>query len=603
MKVLFLTQYYPPETGAAPARAFQFAARLAGFGHDVTVVTGMPNHPSGVKQPAYRGRLFCRENREGVRIVRCCLYTSPRKSFARRILNQLSFAVTAVLGGLAAGRCDIVLVTSPPLFLGVTGWLIGIVRGVPYVLDLRDYWPHAAVALGQLTNSWAITAAEGLERFLYWRAVKLVVVTPGMLKLMLGRGIAAHRMELIPNGADVERFAPVRSAPGSGRNGEWSVLYAGTHGLVHGMDVILDAAHELRRETRIKFLIVGDGVAKPRLVAEARRRELPNVRFLPSQQPDQLVRLIREADVCLATTIGGEFSASTVPVKVFDYMACGKPVVAAVGGDGRAVIECSRAGVVVEPGDGLAMASAVVSLLNDAERRRALGERGREFVSQEYSRAVLAAKMERVLRECTVGERAMCGSHLRFRHYLAAKYFLDAVGSLLLLVVTAPAFVALALLVKLDSHGRALFTQRRIGVHSQEFRILKFRTMHERAPDLATDLMETESVDYTTRFGRFLRKTSLDELPNLVNVLKGEMSLVGPRPALYNQCELIDMRRQVGVDLVRPGVTGWAQINGRDQITQDEKVRLDEFYVRNCSLFLDLRVFLSTFSSLRDLGS
>jgi lipopolysaccharide/colanic/teichoic acid biosynthesis glycosyltransferase/glycosyltransferase involved in cell wall biosynthesis len=603
MKVLFLTQYYPPETGAAPARASHFAERLAGLGHDVTVVTGMPNHPSGVKQPAYRGRVFCRENREGVRIIRCFLYTSPRKSFARRILNQLSFAVTAVLGGLAAGRCEIVLVTSPPLFLGLTAWLIGIVRGVPYVLDLRDYWPRAAVALGQLTSPWAIAAAERLERFLYWRALKLVVVTPGMRRLLLDRGIAAHRMELIPNGADVERFVPVRHAPEGPENGEWDVLYAGTHGLVHGMDVILDAAHELRGETRIKFLIVGDGVAKPRLVTEARRRELSNIRFLPSQQPDQLVKLIQQADVCLATTIGGDFSASTVPVKVFDYMACGKPIVAAVGGDGRTVIERSRGGVVVEPGDGRALASAVVSLINDAERRRELGAHGREFVSREYSRAVLAEKMERILSECASREKVMCGSHLRFRHYLGAKYSLDAIGSLLLLVLSAPVFAALALLVKLDSRGRAVFTQRRIGVHSQEFRILKFRTMQERAPELATDLMENESIDYTTRFGRFLRKTSLDELPNLVNVLRGEMSLVGPRPALYNQYELIDMRRRVGVDLVRPGVTGWAQINGRDRITQGEKVRLDEFYVRNCSLLLDLRVFLSTFSSLRDLGS
>ena len=602
MTVLFLTQYYPPETGAAPARAYHFATHLSRLGHDVTVVTGMPNHPSGVKQAGYGGRLFSREELGGVPIIRCNLYASPRKSFVRRILNQVSFALSAVFGALAAGRCDLVLVTSPPLFLGVTAWFIALVRGVPYVLDLRDYWPHAAVALGQLQNRWAIRAAERLASFLYWRATRIVVVTPGMWRLLIERGVPAHRIELIPNGADTEFFGPSGPRERSA-DGAWRVLYTGTHGLVHGMGVILDAAEKLRRETRIKFVIVGDGVAKDDLVSDARRRDLTNVSFLPSQQPGELARIISEADVCLATTIGGDFSAGTIPVKVFDYMACGKPVVAAVNGDGRSVIECSRGGVVVEPGDAQGLASAVVSLLNDSERCRELGSMGREFVSREYSRKRLAGRMDEVLRDVVAREKPLGGSRMRLRRFLAVKYTLDAIGSLLLLILSAPVFAAVAVLIKLDSRGPIFFTQRRVGVYSQEFKILKFRTMHVHAPDLATDLMVSETVDYTTRIGRLLRRTSLDELPNLINILRGEMSLVGPRPALYNQYELIDMRRQLGVDLVRPGLTGWAQINGRDLIAQDEKVRLDAFYVRNCSLPLDLRVFFSTLSSLWNPGA
>ena len=141
-----------------------------------------------------------------------------------------------------------------------------------------------------------------------------------------------------------------------------------------------------------------------------------------------------------------------------------------------------------------------------------------------------------------------------------------------------------------------MFTQRRIGVYSEEFSICKFRTMDRRTPDLATDIMMQSPRDYTTRMGRLLRRTSLDELPNLINIVRGEMSIVGPRPALYNQHELIEKRRHVGADIMRPGLTGWAQINGRDSILLDEKVRLDEFYVRNCSFLLDLKILLRTAS-------
>jgi O-antigen biosynthesis protein WbqP len=366
------------------------------------------------------------------------------------------------------------------------------------------------------------------------------------------------------------------------------------------MEIILDVAERLAGDRRIRFLMVGDGAVKGRLVADTRRRGLDNIEFVSSQQPDELVGTIRGADVCLATTMPGEFSAGTVPVKVFDYMACARPVVAAVLGDARAVVEDSGGGLVVEPGDGDALAAAVLRLVDDPEMCERLGRNGREFVARHYSRTRLAERMEEVLSDVVARDRAVGGSRLGFRHYLAAKYALDAVAAVVVLVVGAPVLLVLSLLVRLDSPGRAIFTQRRVGVHSYEFDIAKFRTMERHAPDLATDVMMGEPRDYTTRVGRFLRRTSLDELPNFWSILKGDMSVVGPRPALYNQCELVEMRRQLGVDIVRPGITGWAQINGRDSITVEEKVRLDEFYVRRCSLLLDLRILLRTFAAMRD---
>ncbi len=627
MRVLFLTQYYPPETGAAPLRAYHFARGLKRAGHDVTVLTGMPNHPSGVKAAGYARRLFMREDAGGVRVLRAYLFASPTRTFVRRMLNQLSFAVCAALCGPWIGRPDIILVSSPPLFLGFSGWFTAILRGVPYVLDVRDYWPHAAVALGQLRSRRMIAMAERLEGFLYRRAAKIVAVTPGMVKLMRERGIPDHQIIYIPNGADTDVFGGDADAvpsgdpadrdagstvgarelgPGDGDPdndedpGGITVLYSGTHGLVHGMDVILDAAEHLEGDHRLHFLFVGDGSDKERLIGEAERRGIANVRFLSSQAPHALAATMREADVCLATTDGSDFSRGTIPVKIFDYMACSRPVVAALDGDGRGVVEDSGGGIVVAPGDGRALADALVCLADDPERRRSLGERGCAFVRKRCSRRVLAQRMENVLSSVTAAEAGLGTSYLPFRRYLGVKYTLDFIGALTTLVVCSPIFALVALLIRLDSPGRSVFTQQRIGVLSHEFTIYKFRTMRQDTPDLATDLIAPMQTDYTTRIGRVLRRTGIDELPNLLNVVRGDMSLVGPRPALYNQYELIDLRRQTLGDQVRPGLTGWAQINGRDSITMDEKVRLDAFYVRNCSFVLDIRILINTAAVLSD---
>jgi len=592
MRVLFLTQYYPPEIGAAPLRACNFASRLVRIGHDVTVITGVPNHPSGVKRPGYGG-LRRQEEVDGVRVVRTWLYANPHKTFVTRMLNHLSFMVTSFFAGLTTGPADLILVSSPPLFLALSAWLLGLIRGVPFVLDLRDYWPHAAVALGQLRGRRVIALAEGLERFLYRRAARLVVVTPAMRRMMLERGVPQHRIALITNGADLDRFGPAAESEGAG-NGTWTALYSGTHGLVHGMGVILDAADQLREEKCLRFLLVGDGVAKEELVEESRRRELDNIEFLPGVQPDDLAELIRGADVCLATTAPGAFGAGTIPVKIFDYMACGKPVVAAVSGDGRDVVEGSGGGVSVDPGDAGALAEALLEMLHHPERARECGRKGLRYVRDKCSRATLAEQLADVLESVLAAERVLGSGMWRVRRYLAVKYVLDALFAAFFMIVTSPIFIAAALAIRTDSPGPAIFRQRRIGVFSEEFMISKFRTMDLRTPDLATDVMAGRHKSYTTKIGRFLRRTSLDEMPNFWNILKGQMSVVGPRPALYNQSELIERRRQLGVDLLRPGLTGWAQINGRDSVTLDEKVRLDEFYARNCSLLLDLKILLRT---------
>jgi lipopolysaccharide/colanic/teichoic acid biosynthesis glycosyltransferase/glycosyltransferase involved in cell wall biosynthesis len=597
MRVLFISQYFPPETGAAPARALHFARSLAALGHEVTVVTGLPNHPSGVIRPEFRGTRRKSETLDGIRIERVWLYATPRKNAWTRLWNHLSFACAALPAALGASRPDVVLATTPPLFHGITAWLVSRLRRAPLVLDVRDDWPHAAIALGEMRDGFVARVLAAISRFLQVRAHRVVVVTPGMRVRIEDRGIEDARLTLITNGADTELFRPAAESsngePSAMEAARFTVLYAGTHGLVHGMEALMDAAERLKDRSEIRFLLVGDGVAKAELERRAREQQLQHVEFRPSEPPERLVETIRAADVCVATTRAGQFYGETIPVKLFDYLACGRPVVAAVTGDAADVVERSGGGVVVEPGNGGALAEALVELAGKPERRRELGRAGPPFVEANYSRHAAGARLETVLREV---ERAAHGRDVPNRPaglYAMVRRLLDIMIAGGALLVLSPVFAIIALAIRFDSPGPVLFRQRRSGRRSSEFTILKFRTMKVGTPDLASHLMGPGS-SRVTRLGGFLRRTSLDELPQLWNVLKGDMTIVGPRPALYNQYDLIGMRQAVSVDALKPGITGWAQVNGRDDIPMERKVELDRTYLEHLTPGFDLFILFRT---------
>jgi lipopolysaccharide/colanic/teichoic acid biosynthesis glycosyltransferase len=594
VRVLFVTQYFPPETGAAPARALHFARALARAGHEVRVVTGLPNHPAGVVQPGWERVRRARQPMEGFTVERVWLHATPRKTLLTRLWNHVTFAWSAFGPSLAGPRPDVVLASVPPLFLGVSAWIASRRHRAPLVLDLRDDWPHAAISLGEMRPGVATRALEALSRFLQRRAARVVAVTPGMKLALEARGLEAGRLQLITNGADTELFTPAPPRTGRAR---YRVIYAGTHGLVHGMDALLDAAERLRARTDVEFLLVGDGVAKPALEARAAASGLSNVTFRPSVPPRELVGLLHESDLCVATTRAHAFTGETIPVKLFDYLACGVPLVAAVCGDAAQVVQDSGGGVVVPPGDGAAVAAAIESLLGDPARRAALAAAGPAFVEREYSRRALGARLAETVAAC---HRAAHGRPVEPRPrgaYGALKRAADLTAAAVLLLVLAPFLALVAIAIRLDSPGPALFRQRRSGRGSAEFSIFKFRTMHVGTPDLASHLVGPGSPR-VTRLGRRLRRTSVDELPQLLNVLRGEMSLVGPRPALHNQDDLIALRQGAGVDALRPGVTGWAQIHGRDDIPLDRKVAYDRWYLENVSLRTDLVILFRTAATL-----
>jgi lipopolysaccharide/colanic/teichoic acid biosynthesis glycosyltransferase/glycosyltransferase involved in cell wall biosynthesis len=593
LRVLFITQYFPPEIGAAPTRAAHFARALARRGHRVTVVTGLPNHPGGVKDRQVGPGVTRWEDLE---LRRAWLFATPRKNPLTRLWNHLSFAISALPAAWKAGPQDVVLVTTPPLFVGVTARLVAALRRAPLVLDCRDDWPHAAIAVGEMRPGWLASMLGALAGSLYNAALRVVCANPGMARRLPQRGVDQGRVVLITNGADTDVFRP--SPLPERRNGEPAqVLYSGTHGLIHGMDTLLEAVERLRGRSDIRFVLVGDGVTKQSLEARAQRHGLANLEFHASLPPAQLAEVIRESDLCVATMMDHPFCDDVIPVKVFDYLAAGRPVVAGARGDTAHVVESSGGGVLVPPGDAAALARAVVELVEDPERRRRLGESGARHVREHYARNSLGDRLAAVVEDVQGRSRGRAVAPRPGGLHGALKRGADLLSALLAVVVLLPVFVLIAALVRLDSAGPAFFRQRRVGRGSSEFIMLKFRTMRAGTPDLASHLVGPGS-SYVTRLGRFLRRTSLDELPQLFNILRGHMSLVGPRPALFNQDDLIAMRQGCGVDALRPGVTGWAQIHGRDDIPLDLKVQLDRAYLDRVSPALDLVILFRTVATL-----
>ncbi len=404
MRILYLSQYFPPEVGATQGRAYDLAHHWVRAGHRVTVVAEFPNHPSGVVAPGYRRRLYERTTLDGVDVIRVWVKASPVKTFATRMAFYLSYMCTASLAGLLLSRekYDVIFAASPPLFVGAAGLAISRLRRIPLVFEVQDVWPEAAVALGELRNRTAIRLAEWLADQCYHRARRVVVVTRAMLGHLRQRGTEASKLVLIPNGANTDLFYPRPDGAAAlrsrlGLDHSFIAVYAGIHGIAQGLNTVLDAAQRLRAVPDITFLLVGEGPVKTELVARAQELGLPNLRFHPEVARSQMPEFLTAANVALVPLRRLPVFHGAVPSKLFDAWACGCPVVLGAEGEARELLEAARAGVSVEPENSAALADAIVGLKADLARCRQLGENGRRFVVSGYSRQAHARQLAHVL--------------------------------------------------------------------------------------------------------------------------------------------------------------------------------------------------------------
>ena len=402
MQTLLVTHYFPPEIGAPQARLSELARFWAESGDDVTVLTGMPNHPTGVVPHPYRRRLRHQEDVDGYRVVRTWLYATPNEGIARKTLGHLSFMVSSVvLGGRRCGPADVVVVSSPTFFSIFSAWMLARAKRAHFVVEVRDLWPAIFVELGVLTNRWLIKALEALELAVYRAADLVIVVSDGFRDDLVRRGVSPVRVHVVPNGVDLDRFPRTEAATEAvrrrlgARPEDTLVLYVGAHGISHGLASVAGAAAKLQEEP-VHFAFVGEGAAKGQLHARVAELGLDNVTLLPGVRRDEVPALLAAADICLVPLRDVPLFSTFIPSKMFEYLAAGRAVVGAVRGEPARILEEAGA-VVVEPEDEGAIAGAIRELATDPRRRAAMGKRGRRYVEGRYERRKLAARYRALL--------------------------------------------------------------------------------------------------------------------------------------------------------------------------------------------------------------
>lgn len=400
--ILFISRYYLPEKAAAAVRVSETAKRLVQRGHQVTVLTTVPNYPMGIVPSPYQNCLLQEENIDGVRVIRVWSYIYGNKGFLRRVIAQLSFGCFApFLAWKAIGQPDVTIVNSPPLFTVIAARILAWLKGCPYIFWVADLWPESAVQLGILRNRLFIRLSEWLERSTYQRAFLVWVVTQGVRDLLIQRGLSPERIFLLTNGVDTSKFCPSPQAQARahlGWNHRFTVLYAGNHGLVYSMMTVLDAAEQLQSDPDIHIVLVGDGIQKADLIAEARRRNLNNVTFLDPIPHDQMPQLLTAADVGLIPLRKLPLLKTTFALKMFELMACERPFVLAGEGIACQLAEQEAcAGICIEPENADALVSAILYLRTHPKEAEALGQRGRAYVQTHFDYDQLIARLDQRL--------------------------------------------------------------------------------------------------------------------------------------------------------------------------------------------------------------
>jgi lipopolysaccharide/colanic/teichoic acid biosynthesis glycosyltransferase len=573
----------PEESGGT--RHYEIARELTASGTTFTVLTSKTNYLTRGSSETESAN-----SHAGINIRRVGGIGGSGRGFLNRLSGFISFAIASLIVGLTTRRVDVVWGTSPAIFQAVSAYVIARIRRVPFVLEVRDLWPDFAISTGVLRNGAAIWMARLLERFLYRHADIVVINSPGFRDHVIERGAAPYDTCLIPNGVNADEFRPIDATDVRSRygfdNGVLAV-YAGAHGIANGLDTVLDAAALLSDVPMITIALVGDGREKDRLQKRAKDDGLDNVKFVPALPKQEIPTLLCAADIGIATLQPLPLFDTTYPNKVFDYMAAELPTVLAIDGVIREVIEQGDAGFAVKPGDASELAEAIRHYANDPGARKSQGANAGRYVREHFNRPVQAAQFRELFAQVT--DHRMGGSTIGH----AFKRVLDIAGSLVGLTILFIPLLIVALLVKITSPGPVFYRGERVGRSGRTFRPWKFRTMVDRAATQGLGVTIASGDGRITRIGGFLRTLSIDELPQLINILTGEMSLVGPRPTLRYQVDRYTPVQRQRL-LAKPGLTGLAAIRGRNSISWEQRIELDVEYVRRWSFWGDLKILLVT---------
>lgn len=390
MRVLILSQHFDPEPITRP---MDVAKGLAARGHSVKVLTGLPNYPLGHLYPGYRFRMLQREVMANIAVTRVILYPSHSKSSLARIASYCSFMLSAVIGSLFVGPCDVIYVRHPPLTVGVSAWLIGLIKGAPFVYDVQDIWPESGVWSGMLKDGSLVRILKVLEKFVYRRASHIMVVTEAARLNLVGKGVEPNKISIASQLIDEMAFAEPNPSRVSEIKkdldlaGRFVVMFAGNIGLVQGLEAVIDTAALFADEPSVRFVLVGGGVDRDRLRQKSDALNLKNVVFVEQRAESEMPDYMAAADAMLLSLRYSELCEYSIPLKTFAYMAASRPIIAAIKGAAADMVAKAGAGPVIEPENPEALAGAVRRLMRMTESERArLGNEGRKYMITHHSK-------------------------------------------------------------------------------------------------------------------------------------------------------------------------------------------------------------------------
>jgi lipopolysaccharide/colanic/teichoic acid biosynthesis glycosyltransferase len=571
------------------------------YGCRASVITGPSVQDRG--QSASNGRgwsLVQRDRYKGIDIYRAKGTTFGKERFIGRFANYLSYFFSACYAGLRVPRQDIVVSTTDPPIIGLAALLAARRRRAKFVFLCQDVFPEVATLLEDFHSPTVNRVLQGINRFLIRKADAVIAIGETMRdRLIEGKGADPDKTRVIHNWADCSAIKPgPKKNPFSLANDlsdSFVVMHSGNVGLSQNLETLVEAAERLRKHPEIVVVMIGEGAKKSSLEAMAQFKELSNVRFLPFQPKDKLHESFAAADVLVVSLKRG-LAGYIVPSKLYGILAAGRPYVAAVEPDSEVATITKQydCGFVTEPGSAQDLADKILMLHADRDLAQRLGRNGRHGALDFDRKKQIEAYFE--LFRTLVGSATVRISVL--------KRSFDVLLSGLGLIFSSPLWLLIALLIKLEDRGPIFFAQDRGGQGGRPFKSWKFRSMVPDADRNFGPVQAQEGDPRVTRIGRILRATAMDELPQLWNIFKGDMSFVGPRALPTREIELNGGGECIALEeipgyrrrhAVRPGLTGVAQIYAPRDIPRRQKFRYDLLYVRKQSFWLDLRLIALSF--------
>lgn len=403
MRILILTQYFPPETGAPQNRLYEIAVRLQKEGDSISVLTAMPNYPKNRIFEGYRKKLFCSEQMEDLKIYRSFIYVGKSRAIISRLMNYFSFVFSSFLRGLfLKGKFDYILCESPPLFLGITAYFLSRLKGIKLIFNVSDLWPESAEKLEIINNKKLLKLAEKLELWLYKKSHVISGQTQGIVQSIKTR-TGREDVIWLPNGVDPDFFNPEQiqenwSLANGFNSDDFLIFYAGIIGHAQGLEVILKASKLLEKEKKIKWLLIGDGPEKEKLQALAKKLACTQVYFFPNQAKKSMPEIVKACHASVIPLKRIPLFLGAIPSKLFEVLAMQKPILLGVEGEAKNLfIDAGQAGLAFEPENEHKLAHQALELFNNPEHAKKLGNNGLNYVKTYFNRNKIAMEFREKL--------------------------------------------------------------------------------------------------------------------------------------------------------------------------------------------------------------